>query len=44
MPEPVTRGDISNFILKRLSDDDFGLLQPHLETIRLPVRKASAKA
>src|SRR5688572_21386302 len=40
MPEPVTRGDISNFILKRLSDDDFALLQPHLETIRLPVRKA----
>ena len=40
MPEPVTRGDISNFILKRLSDDDFGLLQPHLETIRLPVHKA----
>ena len=39
MPEPVTRGDTSNFILKRLSDDDFGLLQPHLETIRLPVRK-----
>ena len=39
MPEPITRGDISNFVLKRLSDDDFGLLQPHLETIRLPVRK-----
>jgi CRP-like cAMP-binding protein len=40
MPEPVTRGDISNFILKGLSDDDFGLLQPYLETIRLPVHKA----
>jgi len=40
MPEPVTRGDISNFILKGLSDDDFGLLQPHFETIRLPVHKA----
>ncbi len=40
MPEPVTRGDISNFILKRLSESDFGLLQPHLETIRLPVHKA----
>ena len=39
MPEPVTRGDTSNFILKRLSDDDFALLQPHLETMRLPVRK-----
>src|SRR5688572_24885891 len=40
MPEPITRGDISNFILKRLSESDFGLLQPHLETIRLPVHKA----
>jgi hypothetical protein len=36
MPEPVRRGDTS----KRLSDDDFGLLQPHLETVRLPVQKA----
>ena len=40
MPEPVRRGDTSNFILQRLSDDDFGLLQPHLETVRLPVQKA----
>jgi len=39
MPEPVSRGDTSNFILKRLSDDDFALLQPHLEAVRLPVRK-----
>ena len=39
MPEPVTRGDTSNFILKRCSESDFGLLQPHLETIRMPVRK-----
>ena len=39
MSEPATRGDTSNFILKRLSDDDFALLQPHLETISLPVRK-----
>jgi CRP-like cAMP-binding protein len=40
MPESITRGDISNFILKRCSESDFGLLQPHLETIRLPVHKA----
>ena len=39
MPEPIARGDTSNFILKRLSDDDFGLLQPHFEATRLPVRK-----
>ena len=25
MPEPVTRGDTSNFILKRLSETDFAL-------------------
>ena len=39
MPEPVTRGDISNSILKRCSESDFGLLHPHLETVGLPVRK-----
>ena len=39
MPEPVSRGDTTNFILKRLSDSDFALLQPHLEATRLPVRK-----
>ena len=39
MPEPVTRGDTSNFILKRLSADDFAVLQPQLEPVRLPVRK-----
>ena len=44
MPEPVSRGDTLNFILKRLSDDDFALLQPRLEAARLPVRKTSKLA
>jgi hypothetical protein len=39
MAGAVTRGDISNSILKRLSEADFALLQPHLETIDLPRRK-----
>jgi CRP-like cAMP-binding protein len=39
MPESVTRGKLTNLILKRLSKDDFALLHPHLEPIRLPVRK-----
>jgi CRP-like cAMP-binding protein len=39
MSKPVTRGEISNFILKRLSDADFALLQPHLHSAQLPLRK-----
>jgi len=29
----------ANFILSRLTDDDFALLEPHLEPVNLPLRK-----
>jgi CRP-like cAMP-binding protein len=39
MAATLTRGETSNLILKNLSQRDFALLQPHLETMRLPVHK-----
>ena len=34
----------SNKLLASLSDDDFGLLEPHLESVTLGLRKVSRKA
>jgi CRP-like cAMP-binding protein len=39
MPETPSRSKTSNRILSRLSRADFGLLEPHLEGVDLPVRK-----
>lgn len=39
MPRPISRGTSRNHILSRLTRADFELLQPHLETVDLPVRK-----
>lgn len=39
MPNPISRGTTRNHILSRLTRADFGLLQPHLEAVDLPVRK-----
>ena len=37
---PSTSRNTSNLILLRLSHDDFGLLEPHLEAVDLPRRKS----
>jgi CRP-like cAMP-binding protein len=34
-----SRDTVTNRILAQLSDQDFGVLAPHLETVDLPVRK-----
>ena len=39
MSDNLSRSTTSNRILSRLSRDDFGLLQPHLDAIDFPVRK-----
>ena len=39
MPDPVSRNTTRNHILSGLTRADFGLLQPHLEAVDLPVRK-----
>jgi CRP-like cAMP-binding protein len=39
MADQPSRSKISNRILSRLSREDFGLLEPHLEPLDLPVRK-----
>ena len=39
MPNSISRDSISNHVLKRLSADDFALLEPHLRAVDLPVRK-----
>lgn len=39
MSEIASRDSVTNHVLSRLSDDDFGVLAPHLETVDLPVRK-----
>jgi CRP-like cAMP-binding protein len=39
MPNPISRSTTRNHILSRLTRADFGLLQPHLEAVDLPVRK-----
>ena len=39
MPEPPTTTRSPNRILSRLSQEEFGLLGPHLEAMELPVRK-----
>ena len=39
MPETPSRSTSKNRILSRLSQEDFALLEPHLEAVDLPVRK-----
>jgi CRP-like cAMP-binding protein len=39
MPPNPSQSALSNHLLSALSDADFGLLAPHLETVDLPVRK-----
>jgi CRP-like cAMP-binding protein len=36
---PVSRSPTPNRILSRLSSEDFGLLEPHLDAVDLPLRK-----
>ncbi len=40
MPETPSRSNTSNRILSRLSREDYGLLEPHLDPVDLPVRKS----
>ena len=48
MAETPSRNTVTNYILGRLSVQDFGRLAPHLEAVDLPLRKiwngASAKS
>jgi CRP-like cAMP-binding protein len=39
MPENLSGSKTSNRILSRLSREDYGLLEPHLQAVDLPVRK-----
>lgn len=39
MSGPASRGATKNRLLKRLSNDDFRLLEPHLAAVDLPVRR-----